>query len=101
MLKYLIKRVLQAVPLLILITVLCFVLINLAPYDAIDAKVTDDMTPEQIEQMREEAGLNDPLPVQYLRWLGGLMRGDLGQSLINRTNIATDLKEKISGSNIL
>ncbi|MBR2131210.1 MAG: ABC transporter permease [Oscillospiraceae bacterium] len=95
MLKYLIKRVLQAVPLLILITVLCFVLINLAPYDAIDAKVTDDMTPEQIEQMREEAGLNDPLPVQYLRWLGGLMRGDLGQSLINRTNIATDLKEKI------
>lgn len=95
MLKYLIKRILQAVPLLLLITMLCFSLINLAPYDAIDAKVTDDMTPEQIEQMREEAGLNDPIPVQYLRWLKNLLQGDLGQSLINRTNIATDLKEKI------
>jgi len=95
MLKYLVKRILQAVPLLLLITILCFVLIDLAPYDAIDARVTDDMTPERIEQLREEAGLNDPLPVQYLRWLKNLLKGDLGQSLINRTNIATDLKEKI------
>ena len=95
MLKYLIKRILQAVPLLLLITVLCFVLIDLAPYDAMDAKVTDKMTPVMIEQMREEAGLNDPLPVQYLRWLKNLLKGDLGQSLINKTDIATDLKEKI------
>ena len=95
MLKYLIKRILQAVPLLLLITVLCFVLIDLAPYDAMDAKVTDKMTPAMIEQMREEAGLNDPLPVQYLRWLKNLLKGDLGQSLINKTDIATDLKEKI------
>ncbi|MBR2481572.1 MAG: ABC transporter permease [Oscillospiraceae bacterium] len=95
MLKYLVKRLLQAVPLLILITMLCFTLINLAPYDAMDAKVTDKMTPADIEQMREEMGLNDPIPVQYLRWVKGLLQGDLGQSLINRTNIATDLKEKI------
>lgn len=95
MLKYLVKRLLQAVPLLILITMLCFTLINLAPYDAMDAKVTDKMTPAQIEKMREEMGLNDPIPVQYLRWVKGLLQGDLGQSLISRTNIATDLKEKI------
>ena len=95
MLKYLVKRLLQAVPLLLLITILCFTLIDLAPYDAIDARITDDMTPAQIAQMKEDAGLNDPLPVQYLRWLGGLLKGDLGHSLINRTNIATDLKEKI------
>ena len=94
MLKYLIKRILQAVPLL-LITILCFFLIDLAPYDAIDARITDDMTPEYIAQLKEEAGLNDPLPVQYVRWLKNLLKGDLGQSLINRTNIATDLKEKI------
>jgi peptide/nickel transport system permease protein len=88
-------EVMQAVPLLLLITILCFVLIDLAPYDAMDAKVTDKMTPAMIEQMREEAGLNDPLPVQYLRWLKNLLKGDLGQSLINKTDIATDLKEKI------
>ena len=95
MLKYLIKRIAQAVPLLLLITILCFVLIDLAPYDAIDARITDDMTVGQIEKMREEAGLNDPMPVQYLRWLKNLLKGDLGQSLISRTNIATDLKAKI------
>ena len=95
MLKYLIKRILQAVPLLLLITILCFVLIDLAPYDAIDARITDKMTPAQIAQMKEEAGLNDPMPVQYLRWLGGLLKGDLGMSLINHTDIATDLKDKI------
>ena len=95
MLKYLIKRILQAVPLLLLITILCFVLIDLAPYDAIDARITDKMTPAEIAQMKEEAGLNDPMPVQYLRWLGGLLKGDLGMSLINHTDIATDLKEKI------
>ena len=95
MLKYLIKRILQAIPLLLLITLLCFFLIDLAPYDAMDAKVTDEMTPAMVEQMREEAGLNDPLLVQYVRWLKNLLKGDLGQSLINKTNIATDLKEKI------
>ena len=95
MLKYLIKRILQAVPLLLLITILCFVLIDLAPYDAIDARINDKMTPAQIAQLKEEAGLNDPMPVQYLRWLGGLLKGDLGMSLINHTDIATDLKEKI------
>ena len=95
MLKYLIKRILQAVPLLLLITILCFVLIDLAPYDAIDARINDKMTPAQIAQLKEEAGLNDPMPVQYLRWLGGLLKGDLGMSLINHTDIATDLREKI------
>ena len=95
MLKYLIKRILQAVPLLLLITILCFILIDLAPYDAIDARINDKMTPAQIAQLKEEAGLNDPMPVQYLRWLGGLLKGDLGMSLINHTDIATDLREKI------
>ena len=73
MLKYLIKRILQAVPLLLLITILCFVLIDLAPYDAIDARITDDMSQEYIAQLKEEAGLNDPMPVQYLRWLKNLL----------------------------
>ncbi len=95
MLKYFIKRVLQAIPLLLLITILCFALIDLAPYDAIDAKINDKMTSADIERLREEAGLNDPMPVQYFRWLKNLLQGDLGQSLINHTNIANDLKEKI------
>ena len=95
MLKYLIKRITQAVPLLFLITALCFALINLAPYDAFDAKISEDMTADQVEAQREAAGLNDPVPVQYFRWLGNLFRGDLGQSLISRSEISKDLASKI------
>lgn len=95
MLKYLIKRLLQAVPLLILITMLCFALINLAPYDAIDAQITEDMTAEDVARLREESGMNDPVPVQYLNWVKKVAKGDLGKSLISRTNIAEDLKVKI------
>ena len=57
MLKYIVKRILQAVPLLILVTMICFTLINLAPYDAVDALRTDSMTEEELEAKREEYGL--------------------------------------------
>ena len=77
------------------ITALCFILIDLAPYDAVDALITDKMTKEQIEKRREEYGLNDPVYVQYIRWVQNVCKGDLGYSLINKTNIAKDLKVKI------
>lgn len=95
MFQYIIKRVLQAIPLMILITALCFTLINLAPYDAVDAIITDKMTQEEIDAKREEYGLNDPIYVQYFRWLQNVCKGEFGYSLINRTDIADDLAVKI------
>ena len=77
MLKYIGKRILQAIPLLLLITVICFTLINLAPYDAIDSITTPDMTQAEIEAKKEAYGLNDPMIVQYGRWLGNIMRENL------------------------
>lgn len=74
---------------------ICFILIDLAPYDAVDSLVTDKMTKEQIEQRREEYGLNDPVYVQYFRWVKNVCKGDLGYSLINKTNIAKDMSVKI------
>ena len=71
MLKYLIKRIAQAVPLLLLITILCFALIDLAPYDAIDARITDKMTPAQIAQLKEEEGLKLEMRLSFIlrsRW---------------------------------
>lgn len=95
MLKYIVKRVLQAIPLMIAITAICFVLIDLAPYDAVDSLVTDKMTKEQIEERREEYGLNDPVYVQYFRWVKNVCKGEMGYSLINKTNIAKDMAVKI------
>ena len=47
--KYIVKRILQAIPLLLIITFICFMLINLAPYDAIDAITTPDMSQQEVE----------------------------------------------------
>jgi len=95
MLKYIVKRTLQAIPLMIGITALCFLLINLAPYDAVDAITTDKMTQEEIEVKREAYGLNDPIYMQYFHWIANVAKGELGYSLINGTNIADDLAVKI------
>lgn len=95
MFKYIIKRIAQAIPLLIAITAICFTLINLAPYDAVDAITTPKMTREEIRAKREEYGLNDPVPVQYIRWVQNICKGELGYSLVKHTKIEDDLKEKI------
>ena len=95
MLKYIIKRILQAVPLLLLITLICFTLINLAPYDAIDSITTPDMSKAEIEAKREAYGLNDPMIVQYGRWVVNILKGDFGYSLLSHTSIKYDLKIRI------
>lgn len=93
--RYIIKRILQAVPLLLLITIICFTLISLSPYDAVDSIRTEKMTQKELDQKREQYGLNDPVPVQYVRWLGRTLRGDFGNSLTSHTSIRYDLAIRI------
>lgn len=95
MLKYIGKRILQAIPLLFLITIICFGLINLAPYDAVDSIITTDMTQAEVEAKKEAYGLNDPVIVQYGRWLGNIVQGNFGYSLLSHTSIKYDLKIRI------
>ncbi len=101
MLKYIVKRILQAIPLLLLITVICFTLINLAPYDAVDAITTPNMSAAEIEMRREAYGLNDPVYVQYIRWLNNILHGNFGYSLLSHTSIKYDLMIRIPNTAIL
>ena len=61
MAKYIFKRILTAIPLIIVITILCFSLIHLAPYDAIDAMTTPKMSPEMVQMIREKYGYDQPV----------------------------------------
>lgn len=70
-------------------------MINLAPYDAVIPSSTPDMTQAEIEAKKEAYGLNDPMIVQYGRWLGNIMQGDFGYSLLSHTSIKYDLKIRI------
>ena len=83
--KYIIRRILISIPMLILVTMIIFLLANLMPGDAAMAMFAGgegSITAEAIEQQRENMGLNDPIPVRYVRWLGQLLHGDLGRSLV-------------------
>ena len=95
LLRYTVKRILQAVPLLLLISILCFLLMKIAPYDAIDAITTPNMSEETVAMLKEKNGLNEPVHIQYLYWLRGILQGELGYSIVTHESIANDLKERI------
>lgn len=84
MAAYLLRRLSGAIVVLFGVSVIVFILIHSLPGDTLIAKLgeTGRLKPEQIAQARAELGIDRPLPEQYLTWLGGLLRGDLGNSLI-------------------
>ena len=80
MASYILSRLLQAVPLLLVITVIAFAVLHLAPGDPAGLLYGTDISAEQMAQIRASWGLDEPLPVQYAKWLSNLLRGDLGRS---------------------
>lgn len=95
MAKYIIKRILVAIPMVIIITVLCFALMNMAPYDAIDAMTTPNMPPETVALIKAKYGYDQPVYVQYLRWVDGMVNGNFGYSIVTHQSIAADLAVRI------
>ncbi|WP_295811494.1 ABC transporter permease [uncultured Nitratireductor sp.] len=81
MLSYLARRVLIAIPTLILISIFVFALQKMLPGDPVLALAGEDRDPETLERLRELYHLNDPIWMQYLMWVGDAVRGDLGQSI--------------------
>lgn len=90
---YLVRRVLHIVPAVLGLSVLIFVLSRIVPGDPARLALGPDATQEQVEQLRHEMGLDKPVVVQYLRYMGGVFRGDFGFSLRTRRNVAQDIKE--------
>ncbi|MDG1117703.1 MAG: ABC transporter permease [Flavimaricola sp.] len=84
MLAFILRRVLIAIPTLILVSIFVFGLQKLLPGDPILVMAGEDRDPAVIEFLREKYRMNDPIPMQYLYWAGDVLRGDLGISL--RTN---------------
>lgn len=96
--KYIVKRLLQLIPILIGITLLTFVLMNASSTDAVDVMEQNtgtSWTEEQKEAVRAELGLDKPLPVQYLVWLGNILRGDMGESYISGQPVFSQFVSKL------
>ncbi len=81
MVAFVIRRLLQGIPVLILASIAVFLILRLVPGDPATSLAGPDATPERVAEIRDQLGLNDALPVQYFRWVGQLLRGDLGTSI--------------------
>jgi peptide/nickel transport system permease protein len=91
MLYYVLRRALAVLPILFGVTVICFSLVHLAPGDAISAVTPDNATPELIAAIRKAYGYDQPLPVQYLRWLGLVLHGNLGTSIMTGRPVIAEI----------
>lgn len=89
------ERVLSSVVVLWIVSVIVFLLITLIPGNPALTILGDNATPEQIRQVEESLGLNDPLTVRYLHWLGGVFHGDLGTSLFSSQTVAGIIASRI------
>lgn len=96
MTRYIISRLLQTIPVLIVVVILVFFIAHLAPGDPAAVLLGPDATNEEVETLRESLGLNQPLPVQFINWVGGLLVGDLGTSIFLQESVASAI-----GSHIL
>jgi ABC-type dipeptide/oligopeptide/nickel transport system permease component len=95
MAAYIRRRLLQSVLVIWGVSVLVFFLLRLAPGDPATLLLAETATPEQIQEVREKWGLNDPIPVQYVVFLSHALRGDLGDSLFFKEPAITVLLERM------
>ena len=91
MLRYLIRRVLLAIPILLAVFTLVFLVVRIIPGDPAEAALGDYAAKEAVEALRERMGLNEPWYVQYYEALSGMLRGDFGESLITGKSISEQI----------
>lgn len=79
--RFIVKRILKAIPVIILATLIAFMMLRLGGVDPADTYFGRGASPEQIQTFKEKFGLDEPLHMQYINWLMGLFEGDLGRSI--------------------
>lgn len=96
--KYILKRLVQLIPILLGITLLSFILTNLAAADAVDIMESSRgtaMSQEEKDQLRQELGLDKSLPEQYVTWLRDLLQGDMGESFVSGEPVVPTFLSKL------
>jgi peptide/nickel transport system permease protein len=93
--RYIIRRLLFVPPLLVLGSILVFVLLRVVPGDPVAAMLGTEATPAQVAALRQQLGLSDPLPAQYVRWIGDVSTGSLGRSIVNSQPIGASIRKRL------
>ena len=99
MISYLVRRFIQSVVVLVIVSMLVFVAMRLLPGDPIrmiiTASNTESFTEEQITQVRHEYGLDKPMFIQYFEWIGGFLHGDMGKSILQKVPVSDEIIRRI------
>ena len=95
MFTFVVRRLVLSIPILLLVSIMVFGLIHLIPGDPARVILGQEATPEAVAEMRHELGLDQPLVIQYLTWLGHVLRGDLGRSLADGTPVIDQIKVRL------
>ena len=95
------SRFIQCVLTLFVVSILCFAMTKAAPGDPVLTYVEPNMSEEYIQRLRESLGLNKPLVEQYLLWLGRVLHGNFGNSLMNGRSVLTQILERLPATVIL
>ena len=93
MFNYIVRRILQSIPILLVVLSLVFVVVRVLPGDPAVAALGDYATKEAVAALHEKMGLNDPLWLQYVKFIGGLLQGDLGKSIITGYPVMSQVLE--------
>lgn len=91
MLVYILRRLLWTPVLLLLAAFFVFFMGTVAPGDPAELRLGNRATPERVDRLREQLGLNDPLPIRYMRFIGNALKGDLGESYVFQGKTVTSL----------
>lgn len=95
MISYIIKRCIRIIPLLLIVSMVMFLVLNLLPGNAVTQILSDMGTIEQKEALEDRYGLNLPVPVQYWKWLTNFVQGDMGKSFMTSKPVAEKILERI------
>lgn len=91
MVQYIIRRLVMLIPVLIGMSIITFMIVRAIPGDPVQTIVGEKATPEQVQEVRKQLGLDKAWYIQYLHYVGGLVRGDLGTSLVSKTPISEEI----------
>ena len=95
MYRYVIKRLLLMIPVIIGVSFLVFFIMDMAPGDAVDVLAPEGATAEDLEAIRHDRGLDKPVVVRYIDYMAGMLHGDLGVSYISKTDVFQTYVEKL------
>lgn len=101
MLIYFLRRVLYTIPIALGVSIVCFALIHLAPGDPLSSVMPEGASPQVLAELKVAYGFDKPLPIQYLTWLGRVLTGDFGYSIMTRRPVLGEVGPAVVNTLIL